>query len=122
MCFRESGVGCGESGLTRVMCAAGLALSWCGCVWEPGMVLRKRTTLGAVLLEPLSQLQYRCHCLELRRASPWQRSWPGWVLPLSVKNIGSRAGEVAQRLRALAALPKVLSSILSRHMVAYNHL
>ena len=33
-----------------------------------------------------------------------------------------RAGEMAQWLRAPAALPEVLSSIPSNHMVAYNHL
>jgi hypothetical protein len=33
-----------------------------------------------------------------------------------------RAGEVAQRLRALTALPKVLSSNVSNHMVAHKHL
>jgi hypothetical protein len=33
-----------------------------------------------------------------------------------------RAGEVAQRLRALTALPEVLSSNPSNHMVAQNHL
>jgi hypothetical protein len=32
------------------------------------------------------------------------------------------AGEMAQRLRALAALPEVLSPIPSNHMVDYNHL
>jgi hypothetical protein len=31
------------------------------------------------------------------------------------------AGEMAQRLKALTALPEVLSSIPSTHMVAYNH-
>ena len=31
------------------------------------------------------------------------------------------AGEMAQRLRALTALPKVLSSNPSNYMVAYNH-
>jgi hypothetical protein len=35
--------------------------------------------------------------------------------------INSRAGEMAQWLRALTALPKVLSSNLSNHMVAHNH-
>jgi hypothetical protein len=40
----------------------------------------------------------------------------------SSKNM-NRAGEMAQRLRALtAALPKVLSSNPSNHMVAHNHL
>ena len=33
-----------------------------------------------------------------------------------------RAGEMAQRLRALAVLPMVLSSVLRNHMVAHNHL
>jgi hypothetical protein len=32
------------------------------------------------------------------------------------------AGEMAQRFRALTALPEVLSSILSNLMVAHNHL
>ncbi|CAO2597105.1 hypothetical protein LEMLEM_LOCUS8868 [Lemmus lemmus] len=38
------------------------------------------------------------------------------------KNSTTGAGEMAQRLRALPALPKVLSSIPSNHMVAHNHL
>ena len=33
-----------------------------------------------------------------------------------------RAGEMAQPLRALPALPKVLSSIPGNHIVAHNHL
>jgi hypothetical protein len=32
------------------------------------------------------------------------------------------AGEMAQQLRALTALPEVQSSIPSNHMVAHNHL
>ena len=32
------------------------------------------------------------------------------------------AGEMAQRLRTLATLQEVPSSILSNHMVAHNHL
>jgi hypothetical protein len=32
-----------------------------------------------------------------------------------------RTGEMAQTLRALTALPEVLSSIPSNHMVAHNH-
>jgi hypothetical protein len=31
-------------------------------------------------------------------------------------------GEMAQRLRALTALPEILSSIPSKHMVVHNHL
>jgi hypothetical protein len=38
-----------------------------------------------------------------------------------IKNI-LRAGEVAQVLKALTALPKVLSSNPSNHTVGYNHL
>jgi hypothetical protein len=34
----------------------------------------------------------------------------------------TRAGEMTQQLRTLTALPKVLSSIPSNHMVAHNHL
>ena len=34
----------------------------------------------------------------------------------------SGAGEMAQGLMALAALPEVLSSIPSHHMVAHSHL
>jgi hypothetical protein len=37
-------------------------------------------------------------------------------------NIILWAGEMAQRLRAPTALPKVLSSNSSNHMVAHNHL
>jgi hypothetical protein len=36
--------------------------------------------------------------------------------------INNRAGEMAQWLRALTALPEVLSSIPSNHLVAHNHL
>jgi hypothetical protein len=35
---------------------------------------------------------------------------------------GGGAGEIAQRLRALTALPTVLSLIPSNHMVAHNYL
>jgi hypothetical protein len=38
-----------------------------------------------------------------------------------IKGIYYWAGEMAQRLRALTALPKVLSSIPSNHMVVHNH-
>ena len=38
------------------------------------------------------------------------------------KNYNTGAGEMAQWLRALVALPKVLNSIPSNQMVAHNHL
>jgi len=46
------------------------------------------------------------------------------VEPLSggIKTPNQGTREIAQWLRALAALPKVLSSIPSIHMVAHNHL
>jgi hypothetical protein len=40
----------------------------------------------------------------------------------SLKFLAWGAGEMAQRLRALAALPEVLSSNPSNHIVAHNHL
>jgi len=42
--------------------------------------------------------------------------------PKVIKKDKEGAGEMAQRLTALTALPEVLSSIPSNHMVAYNHL
>jgi hypothetical protein len=38
------------------------------------------------------------------------------------KNLNSGTGQMAQWLRALTALPEVLSSIPSNHIVAHNHL
>jgi hypothetical protein len=38
-----------------------------------------------------------------------------------LKRFGLGAGEMAQRLGALTALPEVLSSIPSNHMMAHNH-
>jgi hypothetical protein len=38
------------------------------------------------------------------------------------RNLSSQAGEMAQQLRALTALPEVPSSIPSNHMVAHKHL
>jgi hypothetical protein len=42
--------------------------------------------------------------------------------PKFSRSLYSGAGEMALQLRALTALPKVLSSIPSNHMVAHNHL
>jgi hypothetical protein len=38
------------------------------------------------------------------------------------QEVTSGAGDMAQSLRALTALPEVLSSNPSNHMVAHNHL
>jgi hypothetical protein len=43
-----------------------------------------------------------------------------WEKSLKENNVG--AGEMAQWLRALTALPEDPSSIPSNHMVAHNHL
>jgi hypothetical protein len=39
-----------------------------------------------------------------------------------IKSWGTGAGEIAQQLRTLTALPEVLNSIPNNHMVAHNHL
>ena len=44
------------------------------------------------------------------------------TVALIIKTTTYRAGETAQQLRALSALPEVLSSIPSYHIVAHNHL
>ena len=43
-------------------------------------------------------------------------------MPLHIKTDDAWAGEMTQWLRALTALPEVLSSNPSNHMVAHNHL
>jgi hypothetical protein len=43
------------------------------------------------------------------------------ALSCCVKKLQWGAGEMAQQVRALTALPKVLSSNLSNNMVAHNH-
>jgi hypothetical protein len=68
--------------------------------WEFSLVVKclssKRKALGSVLSS--------------RGKTKQNKTMLGW------------AGETAQLLRALVALPKVLSSISSNHMVAHNHL
>ena len=49
--------------------------------------------------------------------------WAGRVIRISVSSRQSGAGEMPQWLRApTAALPMVVSSNLSNHRVAHNHL
>jgi hypothetical protein len=38
------------------------------------------------------------------------------------KKLQTGPGEIAQQLRALIALPEVLNSLPSNHVVAHNHL
>jgi hypothetical protein len=44
------------------------------------------------------------------------------MLRFELKKSRGEAGEMAQQLRAPTALPEVMSSIPSNHMVAHNHL
>jgi hypothetical protein len=44
------------------------------------------------------------------------------IFPNMDLKTATEAGEMAQWLRAVTALPKVLSSIPSNHMVAHNNL
>jgi hypothetical protein len=44
------------------------------------------------------------------------------VLQVNILKTEPQAREMAQRLKALTALPQVLSSIPSNHTVAHNHL
>jgi hypothetical protein len=55
------------------------------------------------------------------RLSTLQEISPEKQLRDSLMKGNGRAGEMAQWLRTLTALPKVLSSNLSNHMVAHNH-
>ena len=52
--------------------------------------------------------------------SDWGKEDKDQSLKVKKQKLGS--GEMAQRLRALAALPEVLSSNPSNHRVAHNHL
>ena len=74
-----------------------------------------------------------CDCLGTSQPSPsqqpqlpWQHIWDFHdQLAITEKHeseIIVGAGEMSQWLRALTALPEVLNSILSTHMVAHNHL
>jgi hypothetical protein len=44
-----------------------------------------------------------------------------WIYVYTYKYLKKLAGEMAQWVRALTVLPKVLSSNPSNHMVAHNH-
>jgi len=67
--------------------------------------------------------------ISLRRMKSSGPAWTTQQEPVGGKNelepsplkSGTRAGELAQWLRALTALPGVLSSNPSSHMVAHNH-
>jgi hypothetical protein len=80
----------------------------------------KRRKLGSGLGR-CTHLGGHCSCPDQLSLYHQDQNWGGAVggecqaLTLSTQ-------ETTQRLRALAALPEILSSILSNHMVAHNHL
>ena len=81
-------------------------------------MLRDSASLGGMLAE---RAQGAEHCPQHHRkwdVSPCLYSQHGEV---KYKNQKLRAGEMAQQVRALTVLPKVLSSNPSNHMVAHNH-
>jgi hypothetical protein len=57
-----------------------------------------------------------------RQEDFWFEASHDFIARPHLKKTKGGAGEMAQRLRALTALPEVLSSIPSNHMVAHNHL
>jgi len=69
-------------------------------------------------------------CFSYLESRNWEVFVPPVIQPTSVpvlfikwfKSSQLRAGEMILQLRALAALPEVLSSIPRNHMVAHNHL
>jgi hypothetical protein len=70
------------------------------------------------------ELQEAVRHLTVLETQPRKRSHLSSALSLTAcisKNQLSGAGEMAQRLRVSTALPKVLSSNPSNHMVAHNH-
>jgi hypothetical protein len=71
--------------------------------------------MGLCFVGKLSSRWLLCiHMLILRNDKTYRVSY--------IKTELDWAGEMAQWLRALTALPEVLSSIPSNHMVAHNHL
>jgi hypothetical protein len=102
---------------------------------SPVLGLKACTTrLG---LKMYFMLSYVCICIHAYAYNVLEgrRDWPNfspertvraldcWAFsePLPIKR-KPRAGEMAQKLRALTALPEVLSSIPSNHMVAQDHI
>jgi hypothetical protein len=78
-----------------------------------------RTTDSGLSHELSQQNEYECWTRHAQKLAWALKVWARLVAALR-SSLG--AGKMAQRLRALAALPEVLSSIPSNHMVAHNHL
>ena len=62
------------------------------------------------------------HTLEKETSQQQNQSMQSWTSNPCTVITTTQAGAMAQRLRALAALPEVLSSNPSNHVVAHNHL
>ena len=63
-----------------------------------------------------------CNAVDFLKTQPRHQLEDYCVYITRTKIHKGGAGEMAQQLRALTALPKVLSSKSSNHIVAYNHL
>jgi hypothetical protein len=76
---------------------------------------------SVALLQVIDVTDFKCETyLDLYWPELHWQHMPSMSLPQKLlKDFG--AGEMAQRLRALTALPKVLSSNPSNHMGAHNH-
>ena len=80
----------------------------CSCVWLLTWQLRTHTQV-------LMPVRYSLYTLA-------HLSSPRSAIYLVLKIEFDRTGEMAQKLRVLAALSEVLSSIPSNYMVVHNHL
>jgi hypothetical protein len=88
-------------------------------------------SLCSLVINLNSHLPYReqsiCHLPKINKNTcPHRGLYMIFLISFINKNhnlkTAQRAGGMAQQLRALTALPKVLSSNPSNHMVAHNHL
>jgi hypothetical protein len=70
--------------------------------------------------EPIEEQDLQCTHTDSQ--TEHQNCLPHLTISVQFLKRQNRAGEMAQWLRALTALPKVLSSNSSNHMVAHNHL
>jgi hypothetical protein len=67
------------------------------------------------------QLVIQCQMVSFEHISIQVTLYRQSRLYLYIKNVNMWAGEMAQRVRELTALPKVLSSNPSNHIVAHDH-
>jgi hypothetical protein len=72
-------------------------------------------------MEPITYAVNESKDLRLTRSSALRDTCFFYSAKWHSNKTTPRAGEMAQRVRALTALPKVQCSIPSNHMVAHNH-